>query len=526
MDQNDSDDQESILMNLIGKFQKLIAQFDDNNKKRNISVVLLVGLTGSGKSTIFNFLSGADFTIDENKELLIKNPSNRYSKMIGGMNSITKEPNFYHNYENNHLIIDFPGFQDTSGDWDRLLFELLFHKIATSGPIKIIYVIKNPENNLPNRGSDLQEFIKQVFLKGNDNIQKFNLLLNCYLEDLSEEKLQNKIKDDLNSVNLSQQIDKILVVRKAKKIDQLQLIFNDQQRQILLQQIKQMQPITIQPQKLPKSEIISDYLRTTTLKTIEKYGNILCDVFDNSYTKLSESQSKKTEQEMQQLLQVIKKDNQESPLNWYINFISICEELAQNLSSKCDIMNSSNNFKEIFVYFSQFSDLIKGYEEMTIMKSIAKDQLRKIEKIISTRLEFLEKAQQDRAKIIEIENQQSQLQQTMDDYRSQIYTLENTLDTSNNNYSKEISCLKLQLELAINSHKNLNIEQMKELERQNQRQKEDIQQLQQQIRDMNKTEEYQQTIRNQRDRINNMEQKIKDLENRSRGDGGSGCQLI
>lgn len=50
----ENDNLESTLLKIIGKFKKLIDEFN-SNKKKNISVVLLVGVTGSGKSTIFNF---------------------------------------------------------------------------------------------------------------------------------------------------------------------------------------------------------------------------------------------------------------------------------------------------------------------------------------------------------------------------------------------------------------------------------------------------------------------------------------
>ena len=36
-----------------------------------MQIILLIGVTGCGKSTIFNFLAGADFILD-NKELAIK----------------------------------------------------------------------------------------------------------------------------------------------------------------------------------------------------------------------------------------------------------------------------------------------------------------------------------------------------------------------------------------------------------------------------------------------------------------------
>lgn len=35
--------------------------------------------------------------------------------MKSGMKSATKEPQYYHNLNNNHLLIDFPGFNDTGG---------------------------------------------------------------------------------------------------------------------------------------------------------------------------------------------------------------------------------------------------------------------------------------------------------------------------------------------------------------------------------------------------------------------------
>ncbi|CAD8080628.1 unnamed protein product [Paramecium primaurelia] len=529
---NYKNDQEQTLLKIIEKFQRQMDEFN-KHKKQNMSVVLLVGVTGSGKSTIFNFQSGADFIINDKKQLEIKNPSNNFSKMFGGMNSITKEPNFYHNSQNNHLIIDFPGFQDTSGDWDQLLFELLFYKIVTSGPIKIIYVIKNPENSLPNRGSDLQEFIKQICLQGRINIQKFNLILNCYLEDLSDEELQNSVKEDLRAVNILQSIDKILVLRKAKKNDEIQTIFNNEQRQTLWQQIEQMQSIKIQPQKLPKSEIISEYLRYTTLKTIEKYGSGLCDIFDNKYTQLTDAQNRATQVQMQKLLDVIKKENKGSPLDWYINFISICEQLTTNLTGKSDLSNRSNNFKKIFTYFSQFSDLIKGYDEMKIIKSIAEDQLNKIEKIISTRIAFLKKAEQDKAAISKIESEKYALQRNINQSQSQITSLQKRIQSSEWEHNQEIQQLKTQIESAQKQHNNLDVYEQRELQRQAQRQEEEIQMLKDQLKEFKQQkqneQDLKQTINYYNQKIGQMEKQIDDIKKRPNSQSSSSnssCQLI
>lgn len=79
-----------------------------------MKVLILVGITGSGKSTIFNLLCGAKFKLIENEdgveELELDEISQEFSVMKGGMQSVTKEPKYYFNEEFNHLLIDFPGF--------------------------------------------------------------------------------------------------------------------------------------------------------------------------------------------------------------------------------------------------------------------------------------------------------------------------------------------------------------------------------------------------------------------------------
>lgn len=35
--------------------------------------------------------------------------------MANGVKSVTKEPHYYYNKNNNCLLIDFPGFNDTEG---------------------------------------------------------------------------------------------------------------------------------------------------------------------------------------------------------------------------------------------------------------------------------------------------------------------------------------------------------------------------------------------------------------------------
>lgn len=52
--------QELDIINLLNRLQTLYEDFL-NKAKNDLSIILLIGITGAGKSTIFNFLSGAEF---------------------------------------------------------------------------------------------------------------------------------------------------------------------------------------------------------------------------------------------------------------------------------------------------------------------------------------------------------------------------------------------------------------------------------------------------------------------------------
>ncbi|CAD8210831.1 unnamed protein product [Paramecium pentaurelia] len=337
---------QAILLKFIEKCQEILDQYSKHYQQTKISTVFLVGFTGSGKSTIFNFLSGANFQFN-GKQMEIINNSDNYSKINEGMISITKTPNYFFNKQNNHLIIDFPGFQDTNGNFDQLLFDLLFNKIVTSGPIKLIHIQKNPENYIPNRGMDLQQFMKQL------NNPKFSLLLNSYVDDLSDEELIECIQEQLTQARIKTSIDKILVLRNAKK-QSLKEIFNDNSRKNLWSQIEQVKENKIEPQQLNQSEKISLEIQNQLLTIVNEYLVLLNENFDQKYKNLSEKDTEDIIKNMQELLDFVKNGNKKTPYKWYLNFIAICEKMANNLSIKIQIIDGSKISQKYFNILNSF----------------------------------------------------------------------------------------------------------------------------------------------------------------------------
>lgn len=74
---------------------------------------------------------------------------------------------------------------------------MLFFKIVTKSKIKVVYVIRHPENSLSDRGIGLQEFIKDQFEEQNLDSSRFTIVLNSYNERLQDEKLVEKFQKQL-----------------------------------------------------------------------------------------------------------------------------------------------------------------------------------------------------------------------------------------------------------------------------------------------------------------------------------------
>jgi GTP-binding protein EngB required for normal cell division len=170
---------------LAGKIIKLVADGSEaiNNYPIKSQIVLFIGMTGVGKSTLINYLNGVDLeSFSSNGGVSYKLKVKDANKELPGIKighsgvvSCTRYPGVYSPTEKLFSFIDMPGFGDTGDSNDgksriaRDIANAYFRKMITdkSSAIKIILVVSHNElndraGNLPKSLRDLANFIQGI----------------------------------------------------------------------------------------------------------------------------------------------------------------------------------------------------------------------------------------------------------------------------------------------------------------------------------------------------------------------------
>ncbi|CAD8125533.1 unnamed protein product [Paramecium sonneborni] len=351
-----------------------------NFLKAKPNIILLVGTTGSGKSTIYNWLIDAKFSLEKenySKLLRASHATKEISKMSDKTVSETKFIKYDYVEDLNHVIIDFPGFQDTNGQKDDLQTDLVLYQLSQNTPIQIIYVLEQQGNQISNRASDLQKFVQSVNFS--ENIQsQVSIILNKYNEDLSNIELKNCFIEQLKACEIFQekQPQNIFTIKKINSEERLKNEFSVQNREAFIDFVKQTQKINLKEKILTNTEIISQYIngkknliQVSFQQMRKQLVQMMKDNFDQFEIAFNNNQ-------IQKEINSLKNDfyfTQATLFETIDKILNISKEIWNKLQKNYQILfdfEEYSKFKKVFECFFPFQNQISSYDECNKMKNI------------------------------------------------------------------------------------------------------------------------------------------------------------
>ncbi|CAD8115905.1 unnamed protein product [Paramecium primaurelia] len=348
---------------MIDKINELLIQFDEQIQQ-NLKVAMLVGNTANGKSTLFNFLSGFEFQITKKdniktKYLTLKYPDEKYaSDMANGVKSVTKEPHYYFNKDNNYLLIDFPGFNDTEGAMQQFFVQVLFNRIVIKTPIRIIFVVKIPDGNLANRGVEFQDFISRCFAQHIQEFSQVTLILNQYMDNLDDQDLIDDVKNQLKDISKNVN-ENIAVVRKIREDSDLEMKFNNQKRQEIWNVIEKSNPIRFKPTQFKKQDELASLIHKKCDQIIQNLVSEICKQIDNFLNDLSKEDIEKLYQKFHDIKLLVNEQTDQQIFCRYQVLLKQMQEIAEILGWQNNQKIEIDTFLKIFKFVSKEEDIIE-----------------------------------------------------------------------------------------------------------------------------------------------------------------------
>lgn len=167
-------------------------------------VVLVIGQTGVGKSTLINYLSGAELIYNSDFDYLeVKNQVGKIA--VGhGAESMTTVPNQWHDREHSLTYWDCPGFEDTKGSEQDIANAFYVQRLFQNAFIKLLVVVQASSFD-DKRGSAFTQLIGKLASLLN-NFSHFSQAITLVVSKCTKPKMAiiAKIKKQLEELtNLS-----------------------------------------------------------------------------------------------------------------------------------------------------------------------------------------------------------------------------------------------------------------------------------------------------------------------------------
>lgn len=203
------------------------------------NAILVLGNTGSGKSTLINYLCGKTLQAKETSNDFFGKYSlecnQQLTKISSGGKSETFTPIPIRDNQNHLIFWDCPGYNDTRGELVGLINAYCIAKIAKkTNKAKVLLVVDSAEAK-SSRGEHLREILKTVssMFSYKENLSNIILCINKVDTDITHNSVLDYIKhtvyqhtpDKQTKLMLKSIIDndQLVIMHKAKKGDVLNI---------------------------------------------------------------------------------------------------------------------------------------------------------------------------------------------------------------------------------------------------------------------------------------------------------------
>ena len=204
----------------LGKLEQQISMAQSFIKDlENKSLVLLLGNTGAGKSTLANLLSDVDLEPGARGRLQLKDNANGLT-MGSGCDSVTKYPQYLSS--NLGHICDCPGFQDSDGPLVDIINATVLNKVLKHAKnFKVILVTSQSEIE-STRGQSFKNVLQNIRMFSSDfRCSSVCLVINQVKDDWILSDLQGWLEENISDDTVKNWFEngRVIAIPRGENID-------------------------------------------------------------------------------------------------------------------------------------------------------------------------------------------------------------------------------------------------------------------------------------------------------------------